>query len=136
MVRWCQGVVAGVDGSEEGYRALDWAAGAADRHDARLTVIGAFVVPLVPVPVGGVMSAAGLHAGTDRVVERALVRLGARRPGGRQVATEVVPGAAAHVLVQRSRLANLIVVGRRGLGAVNRLLAGSVSSAVAAMAHG
>ncbi|WP_425955344.1 universal stress protein [Xylanimonas sp. McL0601] len=136
MVRWCQGVVVGIDGSEEGYRALDWAAAAADRHEARLTVVGTYVVPLSPVPAGALMGSGSLHAGTDHAVARALARLGTRRPGGRDTGTEIVPGAAAHVLVQRSRIADLVVVGRRGLGAVDRMLAGSVSSAVAAMAHG
>jgi nucleotide-binding universal stress UspA family protein len=136
MVTWFQGVVVGVDGSEEGYRALDWAAAAADRHEARLTVVGSYVVPLSPVPAGDLLTTGNLHAGTDLAVARALTRLGTRRPGGRDVATEVVPGAAAHVLVQRSRISDLVVVGRRGLGAVDRVLAGSVSSAVAAMAYG
>ncbi|GAB2461005.1 universal stress protein [Xylanimonas ulmi] len=136
MVRWCQGVVVGVDGSQEGYQALDWAAAAADRHDARLTVVGTYVVPLAPVPAGGLLIPDSLHAGADQAVDRALARLGPHRPGGRTPSTELVPGAAAHVLVQRSRHADLVVVGRRGLGAVSRALAGSVSSAVAAMAHG
>ncbi|MCL1871433.1 MAG: universal stress protein [Promicromonosporaceae bacterium] len=136
MVRWCRGVVVGVDGSEEGYRALDWAAAAADRHEARLSVVGTFVVPLSPAPVSALTNPGGLHAGADRAVARALQRVGPSRPGGRDVACDVVPGAAAHVLVQRSRIADLVVVGRRGLGAVDRVLAGSVSSAVAAMGHG
>ncbi|ACZ29231.1 UspA domain protein [Xylanimonas cellulosilytica DSM 15894] len=136
MVTWRQGVVVGVDGSEEGYRALDWAAAAADRHAAPLTVVGAYAVALVAVPVGGVLDAATLHDGARHVVARATSRLGSRRPGGHEVVADVVPGAAAHVLVQHSRTADLVVVGRRGLGAVDRVLAGSVSSAVAAMAHG
>lgn len=136
MVRWNHGVVVGVDGSEEGYRALEWAVAAADRHLAELTVVGSYVVGMVPVPAGGVVGPDTLHTSTDRAVERARVRLGSRLPGGRPVVTEVVPGAAAHVLVQRSRVADLVVVGRRGLGAVDRVFAGSVSSAVAAMAHG
>lgn len=135
MNRWCQGVVAGVDGSEEGYRALDWAQAAADRHEARLTVLGTYVVP-VATYTGPVLTSGTVHAAADRAVVRALVRLDGARPGGRDVATEVVPGAAAHLLVQRSRTSDLVVVGRRGLGAVERLFAGSVSSALAAMANG
>ncbi|PZR52162.1 universal stress protein [Xylanimonas oleitrophica] len=136
MARWCRGVVVGVDGSEEGYRALDWAAAAADRHDAALGVLGSYVVPLSPVPAGPLLAAGGLHAATGRAVAGALARLEARGTAGREVGTEVVPGAAAHVLVQRSRTSDLVVVGRRGLGAVDRALAGSVSSALAAMAYG
>ncbi len=136
MVRWNQGVVVGVDGSEEGYRALEWAVAAADRHEAPLTVVGSYVVGMVPVPAGGVLSVDTMHSGSDHAVETAVARIGSRTPGGHPVTTDVLPGAAAHVLVQRSRVADLVVVGRRGLGAVDRVFAGSVSSAVAAMAHG
>ncbi|WP_369369870.1 universal stress protein [Promicromonospora sp. Populi] len=46
-INWYQGVVVGVDGSHESLAALDWATHTADLHDARLTVVAAYAVPIL-----------------------------------------------------------------------------------------
>lgn len=132
---WYQGIVVGVDGSDESLAALDWAAHAADLHDAGLTVVATYLVPFTPDhvigdPVGEVRDAA------NRAAEAARARLGSRGTGKNEPEVVVAPGSAAYVLSERSRTCDLVVVGRRGLGAFNRVLLGSTSAALAATAPG
>ncbi|AEG45491.1 universal stress protein [Isoptericola variabilis] len=140
---WRRGVVVGVDGSDAGYRALDWAATEAVRHDARLTVLGAYVVPVTPGSVGYGVGPDDLRAQAEDVVGGALRRLAATRtrwpgsvPDPEDVDGDVVRSSAAAALVQRSCTSDLVVVGRRGLSTFDRVVLGSVSSAVSAMAAG
>jgi nucleotide-binding universal stress UspA family protein len=70
-------------------------------------------------------------------VEKAAARF---REATRQtvaVLSEVIPGRARDVILNEAenRLADLIVLGSRGLGGVTRLLLGSVSSAVLSYAN-
>lgn len=129
------GIVVGVDGSEESLAAVDWAARAADIHDARLTVVATYGMPLRPdVGIGN-----GIGEGQDearRAARAARDRLGSQRPGGCAVEVVVLPGGAANVLSRRSRSCDLVVVGRRGLSAFDRLLLGSTSSELAATSPG
>jgi nucleotide-binding universal stress UspA family protein len=132
---WYRGVIVGVDGSHESMAALRWAAYAADLHGARLTVVAAHPVPPEAGPgLSSLIEDAHEHA--RLAADAARERLGARRPGGQDVETLVLPGNAARVLVQRSTVDDLVVVGRRGLGAFDRALLGSTSSALATAVSG
>jgi nucleotide-binding universal stress UspA family protein len=132
---WYRGVIVGVDGSHESMAALRWAAYAADLHGARLTVVAAHPVP----PEAGPGLSSLIEDAHDRVrtaADAARERLGARRPGGQDVEMLVLPGNAARVLAQQSTVDDLVVVGRRGLGAFDRAVLGSTSSALAAAVSG
>ncbi|MFI2363079.1 universal stress protein [Promicromonospora sp. NPDC019610] len=133
---WQRGIVVGVDGSPESMAAVDWAALTADRHGAALTVLSAYVTP--PSNMAGTMgvSVADLRADAHDAVEHAAARLDGAHPGGHGVEEQVVHGDPARVLAQRSAAADLVVVGRRGLGALDRAVLGSVSGALAAAAPG
>ena len=134
-ITWYRGIVVGVDGSEESLAAVDWAARAADLHDARLTVIATYITPLTPDPgIGNAI--AQVRDAAERAARAARTRIGSRRPGDRDVEYVVVPGSASYVLSQRSKTCDLVVVGRRGLGVFDRALLGSTSSALAAAAPG
>ncbi|MGW2095470.1 universal stress protein [Promicromonospora sukumoe] len=132
---WYRGIVVGVDGSGDSLGALDWAARAADVHEARLTVVATHATPAAPVPGFG-DTVRDTRDEARRAADAARDRLGVRRPGGREVEVVVLPGAPAHVLSQRSRTCDLVVVGRRGLDALDRVLVGSTSSALAASSTG
>ncbi len=137
------GVVVGIDGSPAGEQAMEWAAAEAVRRRTGLTVLTAYEVTTVPYVDGYGLGPAALRAEAQDVGDKALDHLAdARRqrpglvPDAADVDVEVVEGAAAGVLVERSAAAELVVVGRRGLHAVDRLVLGSVSAAVSAMARG
>jgi len=126
-------VVAGVDGSADAQLAVDLAAWEADRRHATLRLVYGFR----PVYVCGV---ATIGYDLDRqvrdldnmlIAESARV---ARRYPDLPVATEVVRGAPASVLLDESAAAQLVVVGSRGRGGFATLLLGSVSAQVAAYA--
>jgi nucleotide-binding universal stress UspA family protein len=134
-INWYKGIVVGVDGSDESLAALDWAARAADLHEARLTVVATYTVPTAPV-LGVRDSIMDAQQEAHRAIRAARTQLGSRRPGGRDADLIVLPGAAASVLSQRSKTCDLVVVGRRGLGALDRVLLGSTSSALAASSPG
>ncbi|BCW48283.1 universal stress protein [Arthrobacter sp. StoSoilB13] len=70
----------------------------------------------------------------EKHLEDALVEaFGARLP--KNVSWRLVQGSARAALVEGSKHAALVVVGRRGHGGFGGLLLGSVSSAVVAHAH-
>ncbi|GAA1993225.1 universal stress protein [Isoptericola halotolerans] len=137
------GVVVGVDGSSAGVQALEWAAAEAVRRRARLTVLTAYEVTTTPLVDGYGFGPEALRAGADEVLDHArqhLADLRRQRPGAvpeaDDVDGEIVEGAAAGVLVERSAASDLVVVGRRGLNALDRIVLGSVSAAVLAMSRG
>jgi nucleotide-binding universal stress UspA family protein len=134
-ITWYRGIVVGVDGSDESLAALDWAVRAADLHDARLTVITTYTTPITPDPGLG-NPVAQVRDDAEHAARAARARIGARRPGNRDVEVLVLPGSASFVLSQRSRTCDLVVVGRRGLGRLDRVLLGSTSSALAASTPG
>ena len=117
-------IVVGIDGSETGWPALQWAATEAAIHDAVLEVIVAW-------------SAAG-HQHTDKdthgrpstreaardIVAYARERLDRLGVGGELREVEGVPSAA---LLEAARAADLLVVGTRRRGAAREILLGSTS---------
>ncbi|WP_285102133.1 universal stress protein [Promicromonospora sp. MEB111] len=133
---WYRGIVVGVDGSAHSMAAVDWAALTADRHGARLTVLSAYVTPPSNTTATLGVSVTDLRADALDAVERAVTRLDDAHPGGHTVEEQIVHGEPAYLLVRRSRSADLVVVGRRGLGALDRAVLGSVSGSLAASAHG
>jgi nucleotide-binding universal stress UspA family protein len=121
--------VVGVDGSDSSLEALGWAIREAGLTGATLNVVTAWSFPEHPTPFGIVPELplaedplAETRKRLDQVVEAA--RGGIERL---DVRTRVVHGAAATVLLESARDADLLVVGSRGLGTIAGLLLGSVS---------
>ncbi|MEU4385658.1 universal stress protein [Promicromonospora sp. NPDC023805] len=132
---WYRGIAVGVDGSDESLAALDWAARTADMHGARLTVVATYPLPTTLAPGYGDLASTAKGAARN-AAQAAQIRLGRHRPGRRDVEVLVLPGSAAPALSQRSMTCDLVVVGRRGLGVLDRTLLGSTSSALVASAPG
>jgi nucleotide-binding universal stress UspA family protein len=96
----------------------------------------------IPVPVGMEPWAAppeyfeslekSVHQAAKAVIDSALLRLEAIPDKSLKISSEIIQGAPRQVIVEEAERwgADLIVMGSRGLGAWNRLLLGSVSSAV------
>jgi nucleotide-binding universal stress UspA family protein len=125
-------IVVGVDGSQGGDRAVDWAVGAAHRSGAHLEVVGSWVYPGT---TGAIYTVdVGLPDVARQAVDAAVLR-------ARELAPDVVVEGgtseepAAVALVARSRRSDMVVVGSRGVGAFRGLLLGSVSLYVATHAR-
>lgn len=117
-------IVVGVDGSAGSDRAVDWAAAAAHRSGAHLEIVGSWVFP---GSTGFVYTVdVGLPDVARQAVDAAVARARAAVPDVtvEGVTSEDPPAVA---LVQRSRHADMVVVGSRGVGAFRGILLGSVS---------
>jgi nucleotide-binding universal stress UspA family protein len=125
-------VVVGVDGSEPYEAALRWALDEGAARKAVVQVVHAWERPVIYGPVGGVPGSAmgAIESGAHRLVEDMVERLG-EEAASVEVERTVVPGGPAPSLLDAAEGADLVVVGRRGLGGFGRLLLGSVSEHVA-----
>lgn len=123
-------VVVGVDGSEGGRLALQWAADEARSRGARLDAVAVFSAPLAAWGFGEVMyappvSTEEVRAAAERRLEQGLAELAVDELGV-EVRRRVEEGPPAHRLLQVADGADLLVVGTRGHGGVGGLLLGSV----------
>jgi len=127
------GIVVGVDGSGHSRKALETAAAEAAAHGVPLTVL---VIHQAVRDVYGSASHYGDDAAlTEKAKEAAqadtdqvLAAAGSQPPS---VTVTAVHGLPVDELVKASEGADMIVLGRRGMGGFVRLLMGSVSSQVA-----
>ncbi|MFJ3875848.1 universal stress protein [Streptomyces sp. NPDC090077] len=122
----------GIDGSEPGFRALDWAVDEAAVHGLRLRVVYASRWERYELSAGPWGQQAGDQAGRDAV--RDGLRRAARRNPDVEVETEVVAEDPVQALVQESLASWALVTGARGHGGFAGLLLGSVGLALAARA--
>ncbi|HSJ46070.1 MAG TPA: universal stress protein [Euzebyales bacterium] len=131
-------ILVGVDGSVRSERALRWALREARARNADVSVVHAFDVPSLRGPLDREVPLDDEHARAREHVDRMVARSG-RRAAAVPVDVEVVATTdhrtPANVLLGRSRHADLVVVGARGLGGFAGLLLGSVSQQVAAHAN-
>jgi nucleotide-binding universal stress UspA family protein len=118
-------VVVGVDGSARSMDAVVWAAGAARRSGAVLRLVTAWLPPMPAAPVLTDDRSAYRQRAIDRL--DAAVAVASETAPGIETETEAVQQAPAQALLDASRDAALLVVGRRGLGGLRGLLLGSVS---------
>jgi nucleotide-binding universal stress UspA family protein len=126
-----KGIVVGVDGSPQSVRALEWAVEEARARGTQLTVVHAWLpafiasFPLTPVMVDPtVYEKAGqqlLDDAVDAVDTSGLVA---------PVERELVEEGPATALLHASEDADLVVIGKRGVGGFVGLLVGSVATQV------
>ncbi len=125
--------VVGVDGSEASVEALRQAQRLAAPAGAKVLATAYWDEPQV--------YAAYVSMGIDRFEERVMMVLNEalKQAFGDEVPPNVIPrvvrGHPRESLIDASRHADMIVVGRRGHGGFGGLLLGSVSSACVAHAH-
>jgi nucleotide-binding universal stress UspA family protein len=125
-------IVVGVDHSAGAKAALRFAVGEAELRQASLRVVhawqfgyvGASFLPGSYPGLGDELD--GLRGAAEAALDATLQEVGSGT-GGVEIERRVVEGAAAAVLVDESRGAELLVVGSRGLGGFSGLLLGSVS---------
>ena len=127
-------IVVGVDGSEGAESALEFAAAEAARREARLRIVSAWDVPTIAYggDLGPPLDAAtwdALESRAKKIADDALAAVKELQPSVEGEAL-AVQGHAGNVILEQSSDAELIVVGRRGLGGFKSLLLGSVSNQV------
>jgi nucleotide-binding universal stress UspA family protein len=124
-------VVVGVDGSPGSETALRWALAYALRQDTSVEAVSAWQYPdmygyswgyLPSSPDGGNFSASA-----EKALEETVARVQAETGSHSEVATRVIEGHPAQVLMAAARGAHLLVVGTRGHGTFAGVLLGSVS---------
>ncbi|MCU0259849.1 MAG: universal stress protein [Ilumatobacteraceae bacterium] len=123
-------VVVGVDGSDPSRAALEWAVGAATARDAVLDIVHAWNVPVMAPPtMNTVIDLDQFEESARQFVERTGAEVRAAHPL-RAVNAIAAQGGASWSLIDAAVGADLVVVGRRGLGALRRMFLGSVSTQV------
>ncbi|HET7759352.1 MAG TPA: universal stress protein [Gaiellaceae bacterium] len=127
-------IVVGVDGSEGGGAALEFAAAEAALRNDALRIVAAWEVPaavygsgFTPPMDAGTLEAFGARA--QQIADEASAAVKKLQPS-LEVEAVAVAGQPADVLLEQGAGAELIVVGRRGLGGFRSLLLGSVSQQV------
>ncbi len=129
-------VVVGVDGSEAGDRAVEFAAATAARSTSRLHLLsalreddkGAYQTQPWELVTGPAVTAEKTEHASS-LIEKLISAISARHPG-LTITHEVIDGKPADALIEASKLAGLVVVGTRGRGGFKGLLLGSVSHGV------
>ena len=130
-------IVVGVDGSDQSIAAVEWAAEEATSRKVALEVattwsypIGTLLVPLGPEPPQRSALIGEAKGLLDRVLEKAAGAL-----DGVEVLRRVMEGNPSRALIDESADADLLVVGKRGLGGFRGLMLGSVSQQCVAYAR-
>ncbi len=133
-------IVAGMDGSDQSLRAVEWAAREAARHGAALRIVS---VPVLPPRMSWSREVRGTpDTVADEIYEsskKALVAAAARAAEvepGLEVDTALLSGPPAQALTDAAADAAMLVVGSRGAGGFAALVLGSVSRYVATQATG
>ena len=132
-------VVVGVDDYDDpedspSVRALQWAANLPGVQEVR--AVHAWFLP--PLAVGMFHPASTDLTAMDEAGQRVADRVGEAAgpfPDGVTVTAEVARGTGGFALIEASREADLVVVGRRGRGGFASLLLGSTSAETAAHSH-
>ena len=123
-------IVVGVDGSPSSKNALHWARHFAALENTSIDAVIAWEYPPELVSVGGIPPVYDPQVDAEKTLEQTVDDVfGSERPADLRLI--VRPGRPAHVLLQLSDGAKLLVVGSRGRGAMAGALLGSVSARVA-----
>src|SRR5690242_19029588 len=128
------GIVAGYDGSPGAAQALRWAAREAWARGTTLTVCLAWTPDHMELPTESALCDLARQHGQE-LLSRGLPYAESVLGLGR-VQPDLAAGSAAHVWCERSRAAEMVVVGSRGQGELPGLRLGSVSWQVAGHASG
>ncbi|MFB9907634.1 universal stress protein [Allokutzneria oryzae] len=120
-------IVVGIDGSETGRHALEWALTEARLHQRPVQVVHVWAYE----PVNDVLlsSSRQIHRESRELVRREIARVTEGMDELPTITQASIPGYPAGVLTEVSENAAMLVVGRHRGGVLRQALVGSVSSA-------
>lgn len=131
------GVIVGVDGSPAAEAAIRWAARDAELRHTSLTivhaippVVGAWLATPVPADV-----AAWQHRQGREILDDAVAVAKAETSGAVATSADLIAAGAVQALVERSRTADIVVVGNHGRSRIARAVLGSVTMGLVHHAH-
>ncbi|WP_020658890.1 universal stress protein [Amycolatopsis benzoatilytica] len=130
-------VLVGIDGSEGADEAVRWAARLAEGRDLELELVHCLQVAGLAYG-GGLAGSDVLFEGMQKDGERIAAEareLALSIDPSLEVRTNVYTDSAAALLIDRSRKARMVVVGRTGTGGFTGMLVGATTSAVASHAR-
>lgn len=119
-------IVVGFDGSDAGTKALEWTVAEARRQPASVDVVTAWTFPMVE-GYAVTHPVAEIEERARETVKEAMSYVTREAPEV-VVRGETTDGLAGPALVDAAKGADLLVVGARGVGGIERLLLGSVSA--------
>ncbi|WP_280430125.1 universal stress protein [Nocardia brasiliensis] len=131
-------IIAAVDGSASSYQAAAWAAVEATLHHRRLHLVTSMAIRTGygPGMSLGEADLEWLRRDGERILDEAKRIARTAAPGEEPpITTEVSFELVIPMLIERSAHASMLVVGSRGMGAFQRGLLGSVSTATTHHAH-
>jgi len=134
MTEMTYGIVAGYDGSPGSGDALRWAAREAKARGTTLTVCLAWTPDHMTLPTKSDLSDLARQHGQEILARGLPYAESVLGPG--RVRAELAGGSAAYVLCERSKTADMVVVGCRGHSELPGLRLGSVAWQVAGHACG
>lgn len=120
-------IVVGVDGSDGGRRALDWAAKEAASRGGAVQAVISWRWDGIESGPGTATNPADERDHATAILDREIRALIARRGSALPVAGEVLEGRPADVLTAAARTADLLVLGSHGHSRVRHTVLGSVS---------
>jgi len=126
-------IVVGVDGSERNHAAVAWACHEADETKKKLVLVAGNDGLPVPLPMPRFSADYTIDDSEDQTRQMLDRVRGQMKPhaAGRTATVLVESGKPADIILRAAERADLVVVGKRGLGAAKRILVGSTSIAVA-----
>lgn len=128
-------VLVGFDGSNDAYRALEYAIAESQERDAELVLVHAVDDTVLNSAWGVVFDPEEIKLGAAEMLAKGVQDTVAAGLDRSRVRTEVVLGNPAAALTRMSNQASLVVVGRRSASAGERLFIGSTSVGVVGAAH-
>ncbi|WP_345312198.1 universal stress protein [Gordonia alkaliphila] len=129
-------VLVGVDGSAEAVNAVRWAAQEAKLEGADLKIVSAYTTTTSDYAPGLVIPQDVIDAIRGEVSKyvQDAAKVAEEAAPGITIHGSIAEGDAAHVMIDFSEDAEMVVLGSRGLGGLKGLFLGSVSTSVAAHA--
>jgi nucleotide-binding universal stress UspA family protein len=120
-------IVVGVDGSDGGRRALDWAAAEAAARGGAVQAVVAWRWDGIESGPGVATNPQDERRHAEAILKRELDALAARHGTAHPVTGAVVEGRAAPALTTAARTADLLVLGSHGHSRLRHTVLGSVS---------